>query len=53
MASFVHRIEVHYSKDPREKIRTDRIRSVGFSIDALQFVDVYTLVTVSRDLSPD
>ena len=33
MASFVHRIEVHYKKDPRQKIRTDRIRSLGFPID--------------------
>ncbi|HVP96828.1 AIR synthase-related protein [Methanoregula sp.] len=52
MASFVHRIEVHYKKDPREKIRTDRIRSLGFGIEALQLVDVYTVATARRDLSP-
>ena len=51
MASFVHRIEVHYIKDPREKIRTDRIRSLGFAIEALQLVDVYTIATICRDLS--
>jgi phosphoribosylformylglycinamidine synthase len=52
MASFVHRIEVHYKKDPREKIRTDRIRSLGFLIDELHLVDVYTIATVQRDISP-
>jgi phosphoribosylformylglycinamidine synthase len=50
MASFVHRIEVRYSKDPREKTRTDRIRSLGFSIDELQLVEVYTVAT-DRDFS--
>jgi phosphoribosylformylglycinamidine synthase len=53
MASFVHRIEVHYKKDPREKIRTDRIRSLGFSIDELQLVDVYTVATARRDIQRD
>ncbi|ABS54990.1 Phosphoribosylformylglycinamidine synthase [Methanoregula boonei 6A8] len=52
MASFVHRIEVHYSKDPREKTRTERIRALGFGIDVLQLVDVYTIATVKRDLLP-
>ena len=51
MASFVHRIEVQYIKDPREKIRTDRIRSLGFAIEALQLVDIYTIATICRDLS--
>src|SRR5271157_1029842 len=51
MASFVHRIEVHYKKDPRLKIRTDRIRSFGFLIDELHLVDVYTIATVQRDVS--
>ncbi len=52
MASFVHRIEVHYKKDPRQKIRTDRIRSLGFPIDELQLVDVYTIAIGDRDMSP-
>ena len=52
MASFVHRIEVHYKTDPREKTRTERIRALGFGIDALQLVDVYTIATVKRDLLP-
>src|SRR5271157_5267038 len=51
MASFVHRIEVHYKKDPRLQIRTDRIRSFGFLIDELHLVDVYTIATVHRDVS--
>ena len=51
MASFVHRIEVHYKKDPREKIRTDRIRSLGFLIDELHLVEVYTIATVQKDVS--
>jgi len=50
MASFVHRIEVHYKKDPREKTRTERIRALGFGIEALQLVDVYTVATLKRDL---
>ncbi len=53
MASFVHRIEVHYKKDPREKIRTDRIRTLGFLVDELQLVDVYTIATGSRDFTRD
>jgi phosphoribosylformylglycinamidine synthase len=53
MASFVHRIEVHYKKDPRLKIRTDRIRSLGFLVDELQLVDVYTIATGSRDFTRD
>ena len=53
MASFVHRIEVHYKKDPREKIRTDRFRLLGFSIDELQLVDVYTVATARRDIQRD
>ena len=51
MESCVHRIEVHYSADPRIKIRTARIRSLGFSVDELHLVDVYTLVTCTRDFS--
>jgi len=53
MTSFVHRIEVHYTKDPRMKTRTDRVRSLGFSIDELQLADVYTIATTSRDFSRD
>jgi phosphoribosylformylglycinamidine synthase len=51
MASSVHRIEVHYTKDPRLKTRTDRIRSLGFQIEALHQVDVYTIATSSRDFT--
>jgi phosphoribosylformylglycinamidine synthase II len=51
MASHVHRIEVHYTRDPRLKTRTDRIRSIGFPIDELHLVEVYTLATSSRDFS--
>ncbi|MDD1701929.1 MAG: AIR synthase related protein, partial [Methanoregula sp.] len=53
MASFVHRIEVHYTKDPREKTRTGRIRTLGFPVDELQLVDVYTIATGSRDFTCD
>jgi phosphoribosylformylglycinamidine synthase len=52
MASHIHRIEVHYTSDPREKTRTERIRSLGFPVDALHLVDVYTIATRSRDFSP-
>ena len=48
---YVHRIEVRYKTDPRLKVRTDRIRSLGFLIDALHLVDVYTIATVSRDFT--
>ncbi len=53
MASFVHRIEVHYTKDPRLKTRTDRIRSLGFQIDELHLADVYTIETGARDFTQD
>ena len=53
MASFVHRIEVHYTKDPRLKTRTDRIRSLSFPVDELHLVDVYTIETGVRDFSRD
>jgi phosphoribosylformylglycinamidine synthase len=49
--AFVHRIEVCYKTDPRLKVRTDRIRSLGFSIDELHLIDVYTIVTGSRDFT--
>jgi phosphoribosylformylglycinamidine synthase subunit PurSL len=53
MASFVHRIEVHYTKDPRLKTRTDRHRALGFLIDELQLADVYTIATETRDFTRD
>ncbi|AGB03797.1 phosphoribosylformylglycinamidine synthase subunit PurL [Methanoregula formicica] len=53
MASFVHRIEVHFTKDPRLKTRTDRVRSLGFPVDELHLADVYTIVTRSRDFTRD
>ncbi|NLD56802.1 MAG: phosphoribosylformylglycinamidine synthase, partial [Methanomicrobiales archaeon] len=49
----VHRIEVRYKTDPRLKVRTDRIRSLGFQAEELHLVDVYTIATTSRDFSPD
>lgn len=49
----VHRIEVRYKTDPRLKTRTDRIRSLGFMVEELHLVEVYTIVTASRDFSPD
>ena len=51
MASSVHRIEVHYTKDPRQKTRTDRIRSLGFLIEELHLADVYTIATDTRDFT--
>ena len=51
MAASVHRIEVHYKKDPRLKTRTDRIRSLGFLIEELHLVDVYTIATDARDFT--
>ncbi|MDD1690471.1 MAG: AIR synthase related protein [Methanoregula sp.] len=53
MASFVHRIEVHYTKDPRLKTRTDRIKSLGFPVDELHLTDVYTVATSARDFTRD
>ncbi len=53
MASFVHRIEVHYTKDPRLKTRTERVRSLGFPVDELQVADVYTIATTRRDFTRD
>jgi phosphoribosylformylglycinamidine synthase II len=49
----VHRIEVRYKTDPRLKVRTDRIRSLGFLIEELHLTDVYTIVTGSRDFSAE
>jgi phosphoribosylformylglycinamidine synthase II len=53
MASFVHRIEVHYTRDPRLKTRTDRIRLLGFPVDELHLADVYTVATRARDFTRD
>ncbi|PKL56244.1 MAG: phosphoribosylformylglycinamidine synthase, partial [Methanomicrobiales archaeon HGW-Methanomicrobiales-5] len=49
MESCVHRIEVHYTTDPRLKTRTSRMRSLGFPIDELHLVDVYTIAMSTRD----
>ncbi|MFA4859818.1 AIR synthase-related protein [Methanoregula sp.] len=49
--AYVHRIEVRYKTDPRLKVRTDRIRSLGFLIEELHLVEVYTISTISRDFS--
>lgn len=51
MASHIHRIEVRYRDDPRQKTRTDRIRSLGFPVDAVHLVDVYTIATRARDFT--
>ena len=48
MAASVHRIEVRYTRDPRLKTRTDRIRALGFSIEELHLADVYTIATDAR-----
>ncbi|OPX62996.1 MULTISPECIES: AIR synthase-related protein [unclassified Methanoregula] len=53
MAASVHRIEVRYSLDPRLKTRTDRIRSLGFAVEELHLVDVYTIATDARDFTRD
>lgn len=51
--AYVHRIEVQYKTDPRLKVRTDRIRSLGFPIDELHVIDIYTISTHSRDFTPE
>ena len=51
MAPCVHRIEVRFTKDPRLKTRTGRVRSLGFPIDELHLVDVYTITTGVQDFS--
>ncbi|NLV25902.1 MAG: phosphoribosylformylglycinamidine synthase [Methanomicrobiales archaeon] len=51
--AYVHRIEVQYKNDPRLEVRTDRIRSLGFSIEKLHVVDVYTISTNTRDFSAE
>jgi phosphoribosylformylglycinamidine synthase subunit PurSL len=49
----VHRIEVRYKIDPRLATRTERIRTLGFPVDKLHQIDVYTLATSSRDFTPE
>ncbi len=51
--AYVHRIEVQYKTDPRLKVRTDRIRSLGFPIDELHVIDIYTISTNSHDFTPE
>jgi len=53
MDSFIHRIEVHYKKDPRLQSRTDRIRSLGIPVKELHLIDIYTIATSSRDFTND
>jgi len=53
MAAFVHRIEVRYTRDPRLKTRTNRIRALGFAVETLHLADVYTIATHTRDFTPD
>jgi phosphoribosylformylglycinamidine synthase subunit PurSL len=47
----VHRIEVRYKIDPRLPTRTERIRTLGFPVDKIHQIDVYTLATCSRDFT--
>ncbi|MFH0967972.1 MAG: AIR synthase-related protein, partial [Methanobacteriota archaeon] len=51
--AYVHRIEVRYKADPRLAVRTDRFRSLGFPIEELHVVDIYTISTNSRDFTPE
>jgi phosphoribosylformylglycinamidine synthase len=51
--AYVHRIEVRYKVDPRLAVRTDRIRSLGFSIEELHVADIYTISTNSHDFTPE
>jgi phosphoribosylformylglycinamidine synthase II len=53
MTSFIHRIEVRYTSDPRLKSRTDRIRSLGYPVDELHLIDIYTIATGSWDFTRD
>jgi phosphoribosylformylglycinamidine synthase len=51
MVSFIHRIEVHYTTDPRLQSRTARFRSLGFPVTGVHLIDIYTIATESRDFS--
>ncbi len=53
MASYVHRIEAHYSRDPRLPTLTERFCSLGFPLRELHLVDIYTIATARRDFSPE
>jgi phosphoribosylformylglycinamidine synthase len=53
MASYIHRIEVFYFSDPRLQTRTEKIRVLGFPLDALHVIDIYTIATSSRDFTID
>ena len=53
MAAFVHRIEVRFTRDPRLRTRTDRIRLLGFPVEELHLADVYTIATENKDFSRD
>jgi len=53
MASFIHRIEVRYASDPRLRTRTEKIRSLGFPVTEVSLIDIYTIMTCSRDFSDD
>lgn len=53
MAAAVHRIEVRYTRDPRLKTRTDRIRTLGFPVEELHLADVYTIATDARTFTRD
>lgn len=49
--AYVHRIEIRYKADPRLKVRTDRIRSLGIPIEELHLVDIYTISRASKDFT--
>lgn len=51
--AYLHRIEVRYKADPRLTIRTGRIRSLGFAIEELHLVEIYTLSTNTHDFTRD
>jgi len=45
-----HRIELVYTKDPRIDSRTSHIRSLGFNVNNVRLVEVYT---ISRDFKKE
>ncbi|MDD1730345.1 MAG: AIR synthase related protein, partial [Methanospirillum sp.] len=53
LMAYVHRIEVRYKADPRLTVRTNRIRSLGFPIEELHLINIYTISTNSRDFTPE
>ncbi|MFH2105679.1 MAG: AIR synthase-related protein [Candidatus Micrarchaeota archaeon] len=46
----MHRIEISYKIDARIKGRTEKLRSLGFNVDDVRLVEVYT---ISREFSHD